>query len=167
MKNFLKKRLDKILAAESSAQKLALSTAVGFFIAFSPYLGIQTVLIFLISWALRLNTTVVFTITYLVNNPWTMIPIVVLDYVVGRWVAESLLGIDLLKYNPGWMASVNKWLDAKIGHYVRQYINVSDLSFWAYFIGGHIVALSIAFIIYPISKYFFKKLIERRKAQQA
>jgi uncharacterized protein len=162
MKNFFKKRIEKILLAERSPHKLALSSAVGTFIAFSPFLGIQTPLLFIVSWIMRLNAAVVFAVVYIVNNPWTMIPIVVLDYMVGVWVSTHILRVDLGRYNPAWMNRFTAWLSAKLGSYLKDYIDVSQLSLWAYLIGGMIVATIAGVITYPLARYFFGRLIKQR-----
>lgn len=157
MGGFFRKKIDKMLASEPSPHRLSLSCAVGTFLAFSPYLGIQTVLIFVLSWLLSLNTAVTFSVVYLINNPWTMIPIVILDYLVGAWVA-GLFGINLLQYNPAWMQSFNKWINVKAGSYLAQW-GIGELSFWAYFIGGHIVALACALLAYPLARYWIARMM--------
>lgn len=157
MGGFFRKKIDKMLIDEPSPNRLALSCAIGTFLAFSPYLGIQTVLIFVLSWLMSLNTTVTFSVVYLINNPWTMIPIVILDYLVGAWVA-GLLNLDLLRYNPSWMQTFNHWIEKKAGTYLTQW-GIGELSFWAYFIGGHIVAVTLGLIAYPIARYWISRMM--------
>jgi uncharacterized protein len=160
----LRKRIERMVSAEASPERLARSYAIGMFLAFSPYLGIQTLLIFVIGWTLKLNTTVIFSTVYLINNPWTMIPIVILDYAVGMWIARAL-HINLLAYNPSWMESVNKWLTKKIGTYLAKF-GIGEISFWAYFIGGHIIAISLGLLSYLLAKLVLKKMIKRIHANQ-
>jgi uncharacterized protein len=162
MKKFFKKQIDKMLLTERSPHKLALSSAVGMFIAFSPYLGIQTPLIFILSWIMRLNAAVTFAVVYIVNNPWTMIPIVVMNYMLGLWISNHILHVDLTLYNPAWMQTFTGWLSAKLGTYLKDYIDVSKLSLWAYLIGGNILALTVGAVTYPLAKHFFGRLIKQR-----
>lgn len=78
-----------------------------------------------------------------------MLPILLLDYVVGSSFLR-LLGLDLTQYDPTWMG----WLNDKLIPYIGPYLGVKKLSLWAYLIGGHLVAIPLAAISYP----FIKKL---------
>ncbi len=159
MVHFGKKVLNRILALEASPQKLARAVALGFYIAFSPFLGVQTILIFILSWIFRVKVKVVFTIVYLVNNPWSMIPIAALDYIFGQWLVEKVLGLDLLRYNPSWM----EWVNKKIGYYLVSYLGIEELCFWCFMIGGNLIALMVGFIAYPCARRFFAHVHHRRK----
>jgi uncharacterized protein (DUF2062 family) len=156
MGKYGKKLMERLVKSESSPGKLAWSIALGIFLAFSPYLGFQTLLVFVLSFLFRANAAVVFIILYTVNNPWTMVPIIALDYVFGHWLLESLLGLDLLQYNPSWM----DWINKKIG-YLTSYLGVEHLCFWCFFIGGNIIAISCAFISYPFLKRLSTKIIKK------
>lgn len=133
-----------------SPKKLAWSATVGTYLAFSPFLGIQTFLVFILAFVLRANTGVVFTTLYTINNPWTMIPIAIFDYAFGAWFVHTVLALDLSPFNPAWMI----WLNSKIGPYLAPYLGTKTLCLWCFLIGGNIIALVIATASYP----FFKKL---------
>jgi uncharacterized protein len=158
MKGALKIWIEQHLMKGQPPSKLAGSFAIGIFIAFSPYLGVQTILIFLLGFLLKLNKKIIFTIVYVINNPWTMFPIVGLDYMVGVYISKSILNIDLSLYNPSWMMSFNVWLNNKVGYYVSQYMDVQKLSFWTYMLGGHVLAIFLAIPAYFIANYVFKKM---------
>lgn len=143
---FLKKLIEKQL----SPQKVAWSGAVGVYLAFSPFLGIQTILVFVLAFLLRANGPIVFTVLYTINNPWTMIPIVLLDYFVGSWFLQ-LIGLDLTMYDPSWM----EWLNAKLIPYIGPYLGVKKLSLWTYLIGGHLIAIPLACVSYPVIKKLY------------
>lgn len=130
--------------------KVAWSGALGVYLAFSPFLGIQTILVFALSFLLRANTPIVITILYSVNNPWTMIPIVVVDYAVGAWFLR-IIGIDLSLYDPSWMG----WVNGKLIPYIQPYLGIKKLSLWAYLIGGHIIAIPLAIVAYPLMKRLY------------
>ena len=148
MKKLLKNFFAKIVARDATPHERALAVSFGLFLSFSPLLGVQTPLLFGGSWLFGLNAAVVFAIVYLVNNPWTMIPIVVLDYFVGYWLVEKFMGIDLTPYNPSFMG----WLNNKIGPYIIKYLGVTHLCLWYYIIGGLIVATIISVLSYPLVK---------------
>ncbi len=152
------KKLKKILLGEASAERCALSCAVGTFVGFSPYLGIQTILIIVLGWLMGLNIPIAFAVACIVNNPWTMIFIIVLDYVVGAWIMHYILPIDLSQYDPAFIRSFTVWLTHKIAPYVKSVSVLEKLSFWPYFIGGHIVALVAACIAYFVTKRLCKRL---------
>lgn len=66
--------LRRLLRVPDSPHRVALSFAIGVFIAFFPILGTHFLLVFLIVWALRLNLPLMLAGS-LVNNPWTLLPI--------------------------------------------------------------------------------------------
>lgn len=135
----------------------AWSGAIGIFLAFSPFLGIQTILVFVFAFLLRAKSSIIFTILYTINNPWTMIPIAVADYVFGSWLTNSVLGINLTAYDPQWV----NWLNDKLCPYISPYLGITHLCFWCYLIGGMIIATIAAVCSYPL----FKKFAEKQEAQ--
>jgi uncharacterized protein (DUF2062 family) len=154
MKTYLSAVIQKIMAMEKSPYKLARSLVLGIWIAWSPFLGIQTWLVFLLGWPLHLNVAVVFATLYLVNNPWTMIPLAVVDYTVGRWLMQKLFGISLIRYNPGWMS----WVNTKLQKYLSAYVYVQEISLWEFIIGGLIVSSLVSLIAYPLILSLCKRL---------
>ena len=162
--NFIQKRLERLIENETSPNRPARACAFGVGIGLSPYLGIQTLFVFVLSWIFGLKTRIVFTVSYIINNPWTMIPIAVFDYLVGSWIA-ALLRLNLSRYKPAWVQWLTAWINKKIGHYICRYINIADFSFWAYMIGGHLVAIVGGVITYFLAKRFFARMIEKRDFQ--
>lgn len=145
-----------------SAQKFAWSIALGTYLAFSPFLGIQTILVFIFSFLLRANSMIVFTAVYAINNPWTMIPILLFEYMLGSWLVHSLMGLNLDAYNPWFI----EWVDVRITPYLTPYIGVKKLCFWCYFIGGNIIAIPLAIAAYFAAKRFALKHVKNgQKAQ--
>lgn len=69
-------QLTNILHLQESPHRTALAFSIGVFIAFAPHYGLHTVSVVLCAWAFRLNYLVVF-LGALINNPWTIIPILV------------------------------------------------------------------------------------------
>lgn len=156
MLRFLKAYFERLLLSERSYQKLAASFTVGTFIALTPTIPFQTPLLFLVSWLCRLNATVTFAAVYLVNNPFTMIPIYVVGYAVGIWFFEGLLGWSLVSYNPAWVAKLNEFLSRYID--IKKYLG-SDFCLWYLLFGGFLFALMVCIPLYPILKLVFKRLI--------
>jgi uncharacterized protein (DUF2062 family) len=122
----------RILSIEPNREKRARSIAVGMALAISPLLGIQTPVLFLVAFIFRLNSAVVFAVVYAINNPWSMVPIIIMNYFLGQLLVERALGIDLRPYDPAWSV----WVTEKIAYYT----GMSQLCFWYYCIGGAILA---------------------------
>src|SRR5437763_1004449 len=68
-------QLSQILHLHESPHRTALAFAVGAFIAFSPTYGLHTLSVAFCTWAFRLNCVALLAGS-LINNPWTVLPIV-------------------------------------------------------------------------------------------
>ena len=90
-----------------------------------------------------------------------MIPIAAFDYMVGHWLTETVLHLDLMRYNPSWM----DWVNKKIGYYLIQYLGITELCFWCFIIGGAIVSLVISITMYPFVKYSLTRLLRQRNRE--
>jgi uncharacterized protein (DUF2062 family) len=159
MKEYIKKILHKLVLAERSPTKLTLSFCLGNFIAWSPTIPLQTPLIFLLSWLFRLNTTVTFTTVYIINNPLTMVPLYVADYMFGVLLFHKVLGLDLIRYNPSWVDKFNAFISRYIN--MEKYIGGGPFCFWCLMLGGLILPLLISIVLYPIMKPVFTKFVAR------
>src|SRR6187549_4057577 len=96
VKKCFKSVLSRLVEKQQCANKLALSFCVGTYVAFSPFVGFHTALVFFLSWMFSLECTAVLAAAWLINNPWTMLPIYAFTYNVGQFVLGSLCGIDTL-----------------------------------------------------------------------
>jgi uncharacterized protein (DUF2062 family) len=153
MKQKVSTMIKKFITPDMTPTSIARSCSLGVFMAFSPYLGIQTFLTIGFAVILRASTPIAVTLLYVINNPWTMIPIAALDFIFGRFIVTTLLGLDLTPYTPAWM----EWVNVKIGSYVLSYVGIDKFCFWSYLIGGNIIALAAAAITYPLVKRAFAK----------
>lgn len=163
---FIRKRLEKLLLAERSCERLAASFCVGTFIAISPTIPVQTPLLFFVSWLFGLNAGVVFAAVYLVNNPLTLIPIYMIDYAVGVKFFE-LLGIPIANYNPAWVASLNTFVSRYID--IKKYLG-ADFCLWCLLVGGVLFALMVSLPLYPLLKRMctaLTKELEKNKEGRA
>lgn len=151
----IKSFLSNLLAKENSPQKLALAFSVGIYIAFSPFPGLHTAMVFASSWLFSINVAVVFAISCMINNPWTMVPVYAVDYVVGHWFCVRLCGLDMLQYNPSWMGWFNTW--------VTHYAGLADISLGSFLVGGNMLGILGALIMYPLMKYIFAALLQEKK----
>lgn len=159
IKTHIKSILYKLVLSEKSPSKLALSFCIGNFIALSPTIPLQTPMAFALSWIFRLNPTVVVTTLYIINNPFTMIPIYVVDYMFGVWFFEKFLRFDIIKYNPSWVEHFNIFLSKYID--LKKYLAGSEFCLWCLLMGGLILSGAISIIIYPLMKLIFKKVLKQ------
>ena len=139
----------KMILAERTPSKLAIASSVGIFIAFSPFIGFHWLITIFFAWLFRLNIGVIYIASHIVNNPLTMIPLYLADYAVGNFIADYF-GFNLLPYNPSWM----NWLNLKLSC-----LAIPNLSLWTFLIGGHILGLLVALIMYPILIRFYKYVL--------
>ncbi len=79
--------LRQVLHLQESPQRTALAFALGVFIAFSPAYGLHTAMVVLCTWLFGLNFLALLA-GALVNNPWTIVPILGATY----WTGALLLG---------------------------------------------------------------------------
>jgi uncharacterized protein (DUF2062 family) len=151
--NILRRFVDSLLAKEQSPRKLALSVSVGNYIAFSPYLGLHTVMVFVVCFIWNLNLAVTMATSYFINNPWTAIPIYVADYLFGYWLIHDVFAIEHLLYTPEWLQSTEQFLHAKLG--------IPIPSFWSFLIGGNALGIITSLVLYPVSKRFFTGILKK------
>jgi uncharacterized protein len=91
----------RLLALDDPPERTALAFAVGVLIAFSPFLGLHTILATLIAFLFRFNKLAIYTGTF-VNNPFlTLVPITLASYglgarLLGRPVRLPRAGLQLL-----------------------------------------------------------------------
>jgi uncharacterized protein (DUF2062 family) len=76
--------------------------SIGIFIAFSPFLGLHTIMATLIAFAFRFNKIAIYTGTFINNPILTLVPIIVISYAVGAFILGRPLsipdeGVALLK----------------------------------------------------------------------
>ncbi|HKZ02967.1 MAG TPA: DUF2062 domain-containing protein [Pyrinomonadaceae bacterium] len=76
----------RLLSLDDPPERTALAFSVGVFIAFSPFLGLHTLLATLIAFLFRFNKVAIYSGTF-INNPFlTLVPIIVASYAVGAFL---------------------------------------------------------------------------------
>lgn len=156
IKDYLFKILNKLVLAERSVSTLTISFCLGGALAFSPYVGLQTWLVFPLCWMFGLNVAVTIAGLYLVGNPFTMIPILLADYLCGTWIINTL-HLDFLKQNPAFITSILAFLKTYL--FDLEKILGVNFCFWCFFVGAHILSLLVFVVLYPIMKRIFTLLI--------
>ena len=80
-----------ILHSNDSTHRIALGAAVGFFVAWTPALGLHILLVLGLSILLKANKFVALVCVW-VCNPFTFVPIYYVNYLLGRMLMRSFEG---------------------------------------------------------------------------
>lgn len=122
---------------------LARSVALGIYIAFSPFIGFHTVLVFLLGWLFSLSIPIIFAVSLLLHNPWTMFFV----YAAGYSTGELFCSFFNIKSN-----FLEYYLQF-VGRYVPFFDPSSDVIL-KILIGCNVLGVVIAVIVYPLIKYY-------------
>jgi len=144
--------LETMVLHERSITVLAASCALGGYVAFSPYLGMHTLMVVLFSWLFSLNFFVMLAASTIINNPWTMLPVYSSGYFIGELILGRWCGIDTMACNPSWVSSINTLVSTHIG--------LQGVAFWSFMLGGNLLGLLVAAMLYPTMKIVFKRVIK-------
>ena len=90
--------IHNLLHADDPPHRLALGVAIGMFFTFTPFIGVQMLLVVAAAWLLRANKVVGVPLVW-ISNPATFVPIFYPCYLIGR----TLLG---------WPGVGKKWWEA-------------------------------------------------------
>src|SRR5215210_6768981 len=83
----------RLLAIDDPPERTALAFSIGVFIAFSPFLGLHTILATALAFFFRFNKVAIYTGTF-INNPFlTLVPIILASYGVGAFLMGKPLGL--------------------------------------------------------------------------
>jgi uncharacterized protein (DUF2062 family) len=156
----------RLLAIDDPPERTALAFSIGIFIAFSPFLGLHTIMATAIAFAFRFNKLAIYSGTF-VNNPFlTLVPIILLSYatgalVMGRSLALPPESMELLK-NPHLLTG--QWWGNLFKH-------SGDLLL-PFATGGMILSVVCSLAAYPLTLRFLrakqkiKEKIARRNEKQ-
>jgi uncharacterized protein len=148
MSSRVRRALQVLLHVDDTPHRIALSFAIGVLIAFSPLLGIHTLLALGIAFAFRLSRVAILLGAY-INNPWTLAPL----YLAGTVVGCAILGVSTeglaeLDWSLHGMAFYSHLADA-----LRPYL-------WPFLLGNTVLGVAGALLGYLI----LRRLFERRRA---
>ena len=136
----------RLLAIDDPPERTALAFTIGVFIAFSPFLGLHTILATAIAFLFRFNKIAIYTGTF-VNNPFlTLVPIIIASYAVGAFILGRPLsipdeGVELLK-NPRIFSS-----DYYHVLFVQSWWNIV----WPFSVGAMVLSVVCSALAYPLT----------------
>ncbi len=135
----------QILHLNETPHRTALAFAVGVFIAFSPTYFFHTLTVVLCMWAFRLNLLALMA-GALINNPWTIIPILGATF----WTGSALLGLP--------ETPPLDWRDLSFESLYDQVLPYA----LPFFLGGFVLSCLGALAAYPIAYAMIVRYRARR-----
>lgn len=141
----------RLLALDDPPERTALAFSVGVFIAFSPFLGLHTILATLMAFVFRFNKIAIYTGAF-INNPFlTLVPIIVASYAIGAFLLGRPLripesGVELLRH-PHLLTA---------GYY-REVFQNSWQIVWPFAIGGMVLSVVCSAIAYPVTSSLLRR----------
>jgi len=149
----------RLLALDDPPERTALAFSIGVFIAFSPFLGLHTIVATLIAFLFRLNKIAIYTGTF-TNNPFfTLVPIIIASYTVGAFVLGRPLrippeGIELLRH-PRLLS----------GDYYSQTLVRSWYLVEPFVLGGLVLSVVCSLTAYPLTLWVLRANRRTRQEQ--
>jgi len=135
----------RLLALDDPPERTALAFSIGVFIAFSPFLGLHTIVATLIAFLFRFNKIAIYSGTF-INNPFlTLVPIIIVSYAVGAFLLGRPLrippeGIELLRH-PRLLT----------GDYYSQVFSRSRYLVEPFALGGMVLSVICSLVAYPLT----------------
>jgi uncharacterized protein (DUF2062 family) len=147
----------RLLALDDPPERTALAFSIGVFIAFSPFLGLHTILATSIAFIFRFNKLAIYSGTF-INNPFlTLVPIIIASYAIGAFLLGRPLrispeGVELLR-NPHLLTA----------DYYHKVFRESWQIVWPFTVGATVLSVVCSLIAYPVTLWLLRAH-RRRKA---
>lgn len=136
----------RLLAIDDPPERTALAFSIGIFIAFSPFLGLHTIMATAVAFIFRFNKIAIYTGTF-INNPFlTLVPIIVASYAVGAFFLGRPLsipdeGLELLK-NPRLFSG---------DYYQQLFFQSWNHIVWPFSVGAMALSVVCSLLAYPLT----------------
>ena len=150
----------RLLAIDDPPERTALAFSIGVFIAFSPFLGLHTIMATALAFLFRFNKIAIYTGTF-INNPFlTLVPIIIGSYAVGAFILGRPLripdeGLELLK-NPRLFT----------GDYYRMlFVQSWNSVVWPFSVGAMALSVVCSLVAYPLTLRALRAYRNRKKPQ--
>jgi uncharacterized protein (DUF2062 family) len=147
----LRQAYEVLFHVGDTPHRTALAFGIGLWIAFSPLLGLHTVMALGIAFAFRLSRGAMLLGAY-INNPWTIAPL---------YIAGTTLGCFLLEVPPEGLVDID-WDQHGLGFY-RSLVAHLRPFLWPYVIGNTVLGVVAGVVGYVV----LRSVLERRRAQAA
>ena len=135
----------RLLAIDDPPERTALAFSIGVFIAFSPFLGLHTIMATALAFLFRFNKIAIYTGTF-INNPFlTLVPIIIASYAVGAFLLRRPLRL------PAADLALLKDPHLFSGDYWRQLFTHGWELLLPFAIGGMVLSIICSLIAYPVT----------------
>ncbi len=146
----------RLLAIDDPPERTAFAFSVGVFIAFSPFLGLHTILATALALIFRFNKIAIYAGTF-VNNPFlTLVPIIVASYAIGAFMLGRPIRLDAAKME---LLSDPHLLTA---NYWRALAAQSWDVLLPFAIGGTALSIICSLAAYPVTLQLLRTKARRR-----
>lgn len=154
-----RKTFRRLLAIDDPPERTALAFSIGVFIAFSPFLGLHTIMATAVAFIFRFNKIAIYTGTF-INNPFlTLVPIIIASYAVGAF----LLGRPLSIPDEGLVLLTDP--DLFSGDYYRQLFVQSWAIVWPFAVGATVLSIVCSLLAYPLTLRSLRAYHRRKRPQ--
>jgi uncharacterized protein (DUF2062 family) len=149
----------RLLAIDDPPERTALAFSVGVFIAFSPFLGLHTLMATVLAFAFRFNKVAIYSGTF-INNPFlTLVPIVAASYALGALVTGRPLslpaeGLELLSSPHPLQASYWRSLGAHAWDVMLPFA-----------VGATVLSVVCSLAAYPVTLHLLRARKARKEAK--
>jgi uncharacterized protein len=147
MSGRIKRAVGELRHLEDTPHRIALAFGLGIWIAFSPLLGLHTLMALGIAFSFRLSRAAILIGCY-VNNPWTLAPL---------FLAGTLVGCRLLGVSTEGLATVD-WDQHGLAFYTDLLAHLRPY-LWPYIVGNTILG-----VLFGTLSYFILRTILLRRA---
>lgn len=148
---WLRRTVGQLLQLNDTPHRIALAFGMGVWLAFSPLLGLHTVLALLIAYLFRLNRAALLVGVY-VNNPWTLAPLYMAGTVLGCEIfGVSTEGLEAIDFRLHGRAFYRALVDG-----LRPYV-------WPFVLGNTLLGVLGGIVSYVV----LREVLERRRAASA
>lgn len=145
MVSFIKTWAQKLLKIQDTPERTALAFSIGVFLAFSPLLGLHTLIGLGIAFAFNLNRAAMLVGIY-TNTPWTIVPYYSFATLVGLIFYEIPVGLNLPEFGLDTLLSLEFYYSL-----LRSWRLLIPV-----FIGSTLMASLLALISYPLCLWLIK-----------
>ena len=147
----------RLLAIDDPPERTALAFSIGVFIAFSPFLGLHTIMATVVAFAFRFNKIAIYTGTFINNPILTLVPIIIVSYAVGAFILGRPLsipdeGVELLRDPHLFSAEYYRQL------FAQSWNNIV----WPFAIGGTVLSVVCSVLAYPLTLRALRAYRNRR-----
>ena len=154
----------KLLQLDDTPHSIALGAAIGVFITFTPTVGVQVLLVLILSLFVRFNRFAAIVLVYL-SNPVTIIPIYYADYVIGLFV-QGESGLSLEEFGLLWDQSVST--AGEVGFWGATQVLFKSLGtdvIIPMFMGGGVLGGFFGVVTYPLTLRWVERYREGRQGK--